>query len=103
MHRSEENGDAHGEDSSARSFDQTASGGYGPASDYFDLTSAMSPEDISNAFRDAIGDETTIRVVELMSRAYMTWMNQERADWLYSYNPMTVELADPPSDGIAAE
>ncbi len=30
-------------------------------------------------------------------------MDKERADWLYSYNPMTVELIDPPRDGIAAQ
>jgi hypothetical protein len=29
-------------------------------------------------------------------------MDQERADWLYSYNPLTVELVDPPRDGMAA-
>lgn len=30
-------------------------------------------------------------------------MDQERADWLYSYNPMTVDLIEPPRGGIAAQ
>lgn len=30
-------------------------------------------------------------------------MDKERADWLYSYNPMTVELVAPPRDGVAAQ